>query len=228
LDGQRLPLDETDLRYDVQWLDGARAQELFDTLHASIAWERHRIRLFGREVGAPRLSCWIGDAGAVYTYSRVRYEPRPWTGPLSALRQRLHETCGVDFNGVLANLYRDGSDCMGWHADDEPELDPAAPVASLSLGAARRFALRPLRDRHRRSSIELAPGSLLLMSAAMQKQWQHALPRTARLVGARINLTFRRIVPGAFPSQRTSAPRCVPLSAPRAAGPHRPRAPAGR
>jgi len=187
-------------RYTENWLDRAAADALFDALAAGVRWERHRIRLFGRELEAPRLSCWIGDADARYTYSRVRYEPRRWLPPLLALRERLHAECEVAFNGVFANFYRDGRDGMGWHSDDEPEIDALAPIASLSLGATRRFVLRRRDDPARKHAIELGNGSLLLMPAEMQRAWQHALPKTARAVGPRINLTFRRIVSPALSS----------------------------
>lgn len=190
---QRLFLDDADVRYDPHWLGSDEAGAMFAALRDGIAWERHRIRLFGREVEAPRWSCWIGDADAVYTYSRTRFEPRAWPDALRAIRERLRTQCGVDFNGVLANLYRDGADSMGWHADDEPEIDPRAPIASVSLGAARRFALRHRRDRARRFAIELGHGSLLWMAGDTQRHWQHALPKTTKAIGPRINLTFRRL-----------------------------------
>ncbi|HEY2345197.1 MAG TPA: alpha-ketoglutarate-dependent dioxygenase AlkB [Xanthomonadaceae bacterium] len=191
---ERIDLRDADLRYDARWLAPAESDALFAALREGIAWECHRIRLFGREVSSPRLSCWIGDADAAYTYSRTRFEPRPWPEALRALCERLRDEHGVDFNGVLANLYRDGRDGMGWHADDEPEIDPRAPIASLSLGAPRRFALRHRGDRALRTVIELGHGSLLLMAGDTQRHWQHALPKTARVVGPRINLTFRRIL----------------------------------
>lgn len=180
-------------RYSNDWLDRPAADALVAALTVEIPWERHRLRIFGREVDSPRLSCWIGDPDADYTYLRVRYEPRPWPDSLRALRARLREETGFDFNGVLANRYRDGRDGMGWHADDEPEIDAAAPIASVSLGATRRFVLRRRDDRADKHAIDLEHGSLLIMSAGMQRDWEHALPKTARGVGERINLTFRRI-----------------------------------
>ena len=150
------------------------------------------MRLFGRDVPAPRLSCWIGDAGTTYTYSRVRFEPRPWPPSVAALRDAIASATGFLPNSVLANRYRDGRDAMGWHADAEPELGPEPVIASLSLGAPRRFVLRH-RTRGLRHELVLAPGSLLLMAGATQAHWQHALPR-AKVAGPRINLTFRRIV----------------------------------
>ena len=99
------------------------------------------------------------------------------------------------FNCVLLNLYRDGSDSMGWHSDDEPELGDAPDIASLSLGATRRFLLRHRTERSRRFALDLTDGSLLLMRAPMQAFWQHCVPRTRRPVAPRINLTWRYIEP---------------------------------
>ena len=190
---QTFDLPDADVRYAPQWLALHEADALFGALRDGIVWERHRLRLFGRDVDAPRLSCWIGDVGAIYTYSRTRFEPRPWPDALHAVRERLRAECGVDFNGVLANLYRDGNDGMGWHADDEPELGTRPLLASLSLGAARRFAIRHRDDAAHRLDIELAHGSVLLMGGAMQAHYRHALPKTAHAVGERINLTFRKL-----------------------------------
>jgi len=116
-----IPLPDAELRLLPQWLAADEADALFEELQRSIPWEVHRIRIFGREVDSPRLSCWIGDAGATYVYSRTRFEPHPWTQALSSLRWRVQQACGARFNSVLANLYRHGNDAMGWHSDDEPE-----------------------------------------------------------------------------------------------------------
>jgi alkylated DNA repair dioxygenase AlkB len=193
---ERLPLAEADVRYAQTWLDQKEADALFEHLQHEISWERHRLSLFGRQVDSPRLSCWIGDSGASYTYSRTRFEPRPWTPALLALRERLQTFCGVRFNSVLANLYRDGQDSMGWHSDDEPELGPRPVIASISLGAERRFRLRRKSPRGTRSTplgLPLAHGSLLCMAGDTQRHYQHDLPKVAAVTGARINLTFRRI-----------------------------------
>ncbi|WP_133480092.1 alpha-ketoglutarate-dependent dioxygenase AlkB family protein [Cognatilysobacter segetis] len=188
----RLPLPDADVRFDPAWLAPAEAETLFAQLQAEIGWENHPVRLFGREVPAPRLSRWIGDADARYRYSGIFREPWPWTPSLAGLRARLRDALGIDFNSVLANLYRDGRDAMGWHADDEPELGPAPVIASVSLGATRRFVFRH-RGGETRLALDLPAGSLLLMQGATQAHYRHALMRTARPVGPRINLTFRRI-----------------------------------
>nr|WP_244444136.1 alpha-ketoglutarate-dependent dioxygenase AlkB [Arenimonas donghaensis] len=177
------------------WLAADEADALLVALRGQVPWEVHRIRLFGRWVDSPRLSCWIGDAGTGYVYSGARFEPRPWPDALAALRPRIDEAAGVAMNSVLANLYRDGRDAMGWHSDDEPELGVRPVIASLSLGGTRRFVFRHRRDPARKHEFALGHGSLLLMAGDTQADWKHALPRTARPVAPRINLTFRRILP---------------------------------
>ncbi|PWK88472.1 alpha-ketoglutarate-dependent dioxygenase AlkB family protein [Fulvimonas soli] len=200
---EALPLPAADLRWSPHWLPADEADALFAALRAAIPWETHRIRLFGREVDSPRLSCWIGDADAHYAYSGTRFDPHPWPPVLVALRGRVEQACGARFNGVLANLYRDGRDGMGWHSDDEPELGPRPVIASLSLGAQRRFRLRRRRGRGEPprpgDTLELAlpHGSLLRMAGDTQRHYRHELPRTRAPTGARINLTFRLVRPPA-------------------------------
>lgn len=173
----------------------AAASDWLARLHREIPWEQHRLKIFGRDIAAPRLSCWIGDADAVYTYSRTRFEPHPWTPALAELRSAVSAICGEVYNSVLCNLYRSGHDAMGWHSDSEPELGPEPMIASVSFGATRRFRLRHKRDRQQRIDIELPSGSLLLMAGRTQANYRHDLPRANGITGARINLTFRRILP---------------------------------
>ena len=189
-----LPLADADVALDPAWLAPADADRLLQVLQVAVPWEVHRIRLFGREHASPRLSCWIGDPGTAYRYSGSLFEPHPWPAVLLPLRERLSDELGVAFNSVLANLYRDGHDAMGWHSDDEAELGPAPVIASVSLGAPRRFALKA-RTGDARLAMLLPHGSLLVMAGATQRHYRHALPRTAKKVGARINLTFRWIRP---------------------------------
>jgi alkylated DNA repair dioxygenase AlkB len=179
-----------DIRFDPNWLAAAEADAMLAALIEEVPWAQHRVRLFGREMPAPRLSAWIGDPGAAYTYSRVRHEPLPWTATLATLRERLQASTGARFNSVLANRYRNGQDSMGWHADDEPELGERPLIASISLGAARVFQFKP-RAGGRVLAITLTHGSLLLMGGDSQRHWLHALPKTRRPVGERVNLTFR-------------------------------------
>jgi alkylated DNA repair dioxygenase AlkB len=190
---QRIELPGADLRFAPAWLSGPHADALFSSMRNTIDWETHRIRMFGREIDSPRSSSWIGDPGTIYTYSRTRFEPRPWPQPLLPIRDQLEALLATGFNSVLANRYRDGRDYMGWHSDDEPELGAQPIIASLSLGATRRFVLKP-RGAGQRLDLDLPHGSLLIMSGQTQALYRHALPSTKRPVGERINLTFRRIL----------------------------------
>ena len=152
-----------------------------------------RFLIFGRSVAVPRKISWHGDPGCRYRYSGQTYEPAPWTDSLTRLRRALIRCTGLPWNGVLANYYRDGSDSVGWHSDDERELGPEpddVAIASLSLGAARRFVMRR-RDRSARRHFDLPGGSLLVMRGSTQRHWQHALPKTRAPVGPRLNLSFR-------------------------------------
>ena len=169
------------------------AAVLFAELRQTIDWQQESILMFGRRVLVPRLVAWHGDPGASYTYSGTPHQPLPWTRPLARIRDRAAELCGARFNAVLLNLYRDGCDGMGWHADDEAQLGRDPVIASVSLGATRRFCLRHRRRRNLKLDVPLPHGSLLCMSGPTQHHWLHALPKTRAAVGERINLTFRLV-----------------------------------
>lgn len=174
-------------------LSGSDAVALMVDLTVSVPWESTRIPMFGREVEEPRLSAWIADPGVTYRYSGRDRVVHPWSDDLSGLRRRVEEAAGTSFNGVLANLYRDGHDHMGWHSDDERSLGPDPVIASVSLGAERRFDFRH-RETGQTVSTVLPHGSLLVMSGAAQRSWKHRIPKSARVTEPRINLTFRRLV----------------------------------
>lgn len=180
------------LELEPRWLDDA--ERVLAALLDEVPFAARTIKLFGREVMQPRRVAWVGDRQAVYTYSGTRHEPLPWTPVLARLRSELGERTGLAFNGVLCNLYRDGRDSMGWHSDSEPELGPEPLVASLSLGAARRFVLRHRTQEHT-LPLRLESGSLLLMCGPTQRFYRHALPKEPGVQGPRINLTFRQLLP---------------------------------
>jgi alkylated DNA repair dioxygenase AlkB len=194
---ERLGVPDADLWWSPGFIPRAERAALFAAVRQEVPWEQHRLKLFGRDVDAPRLSCWIGDPDTSYTYSRTRFEPHPWTPALAALRDRIAESVDAPFNSVLANLYRTGRDGMGWHSDDEPELGTEPVIASLSLGEPRRFLFRHRDRAHRDVEIALGDGSLLIMRGPTQRFWQHSIPKTALPIAERINLTFRRIFPAA-------------------------------
>ncbi|KHL52310.1 alpha-ketoglutarate-dependent dioxygenase AlkB family protein [Xanthomonas cannabis] len=192
-----VPLPGAQVQWWRGWLQAAAADALLQTLLTQVQWEMHRIRMFGRVVDSPRLSSWIGDPEASYRYSGTQFLPQPWLDALQPLRARLQEDTGRPFNSVLVNRYRSGNDAMGWHSDDEPELGAQPLIASVSLGATRRFAFKHRDDAALKQTLELAHGDLLLMGGDTQRCYKHALPRTARPVGERINLTFRQIASAA-------------------------------
>ena len=178
--------------------DGA----LLERLVREINWRQESITLFGKRHLQPRLSAWYGNPGARYRYSGLNNTPLPWTADLQYLRQKVQTTCDHQFNSVLLNYYRDGSDAMGMHADDEPELGVEPLIASLSLGAPRRMRFVHRRREHPPMNLVLEPGSLLVMSGPTQVNWKHGINRTRRPCGPRVNLTFRRILARACPPER--------------------------
>ena len=191
---QELPIGDGGLQYAQHFLSLEQADRLFAELVTQVPWQQAEIRLFGKSVMTPRLSCWMGDARAVYRYSNTTFLPEPWLNSILALKNQLETAVGCTFNSVLLNYYRNGQDAMGWHSDDEPELGTQPAIASVSLGAERRFLLREKTKNARSMGLPLANGSLLLMQGDSQKLFQHSLPRTAKPIGARINLTFRKIL----------------------------------
>ena len=182
--------------HDPSWVDVPMADAWLAALLGAVPWRQESVRLFGREIPSPRLTAWYGDPGCVYTYSGLTLEPLPWTPLLASIRERVEAGAGQRFNSVLLNRYRDGSDSMGWHADDERELGPEPTIASVSLGARRTFQLKhKTRKEQRRLDVDLEHGSLLVMRPPTQAHWLHGVPkrRGADAPGERVNLTFRHI-----------------------------------
>lgn len=169
------------------------ADRLFDGLWSNIGWSQHFVHIAGRRMPSPRLSAWYGVDGARYTYSGQTYDPLPFFPLLDELRGRVEDVVGTPFNSVLANGYRDGADSMGWHSDAEKELGRRPVIASVSLGATRRFRMKHRSARIEPVELDLEHGSLLVMDGETQTHWRHAVPKTRKEVGPRLNLTFRRI-----------------------------------
>ncbi|WP_046002973.1 alpha-ketoglutarate-dependent dioxygenase AlkB family protein [Pseudoalteromonas rubra] len=165
---------------------------LYAHLASTLVWQQPDITLFGRTTPIPRLQCFVADKSVSYGYSGTQLENTPWPPVLSAMRTRLMRQFGQDFNALLVNWYRDGQDSMGWHSDDEAELGACPTIFSLSLGATRHFKIR-----HKQSqeilTLPLPTGSGLLMTGRSQQDYQHALPKQARVTQGRINLTFRTV-----------------------------------
>ncbi len=172
----------------------SEADNFFRVFRDKIQWEQKHIRIFGKKHPQARLTAWYADEGKSYTYSNLKWEPLPWIAELSQIKKEVEKVAQNSFNSVLLNLYRNGSDSMGWHSDDEPELGKNPLIASVSFGEVRRFHLKHKSDRSvRRIRLNLSHGSLLIMAGSTQHFWQHQIPKTKRVVEPRINLTFRTI-----------------------------------
>jgi len=188
-----LPLKDADITYYPSFLSPEEASVYFDKLMKETEWQQDDIKVFGKIYAQPRLTSLHGEEGKPYTYSGITMHPKPFTPLLKDLKKRVEFETGEAFTTVLLNLYRDGNDSNGWHSDDEKELGTNPVIASVSLGANRKFNLRHKKDSSLKASIELEHGSLLLMKGTTQHYWKHQLPKSIRVHDPRINLTFRVI-----------------------------------
>ena len=186
--------DGAELELLENFIAPADQARMFDEIAAAVPWQTRSIHIAGRIIPEPRQTAWIGDPDASYTYSGRLNVPTPWPPVLAALRERLCVQLGAAFNSVLCNLYEDGRHSMGLHADAEPELGPNPLIASVSLGATRRFQLRHRTLRDDKLDLDLCSGSLLVMRGTLQKHYRHGVPKQLRVAEPRINLTFRRIL----------------------------------
>ena len=190
---EQISLDGGKLLYWAHFLSSDVAdQYLKRFLGPEIGWRQEDILIYGKRHLQPRLIAWYGDPGRTYTYSRLKLTPNAWTSELTEIRRSVEKAAEAPFNSVLLNLYRNGQDSVSWHADDEPELGDSPTIASMSLGATRRF-----RFKHRESKeireLALTHGSLLLMMGSIQRFWVHDIPKEKGVLDPRINLTFRYI-----------------------------------
>lgn len=173
-----------------QWLDESSASALLALLLGCMEFEQRSVKLFGRSIPQPRLIAWCGPVA--YTYSGLTLPPKQVPDCLQGVLTRVRHAAATEFNHLLLNLYRNGSDSMGYHADNEPELGPAPVVATLSLGASRRFTLRARRGQQS-LTLEMAHGDLVIMAGRCQEEFVHAIPKQPRLLEPRLSITFRRV-----------------------------------
>ena len=188
-----LDLPDSDIRYFPTVYSDLDSARIYSDLMEETPWRAETITLFGKTYDQPRLTAWYGEEGKSYSYSNILMHPIPFTTLLSEIKSKVESLTSEHFNSCLLNLYRDGQDSNGWHADDEKELGKEPAIASLSFGQSRMFHLRHKLDKSIKHKIELKAGSLLLMRGATQHYWQHQLPKTKRKIDPRINLTFRFI-----------------------------------
>jgi len=149
--------------------------------------------MFGKRIITKRKVAWYGDQPYKYSYSKSTKTALPWTKGLQSIKLTVESLTHNSYNSCLLNLYHDGSEGMGWHSDDEPELLEDGAIASISLGAERKFIFRH-KETKEKIELFLHSGSVLLMSGACQRRWLHRLPPTKKVHRPRINLTFRTIV----------------------------------
>lgn len=184
--------DQISLDYYPRFFSDEVADKYLKDFMDRIEWREEHYVLYGKMVKAPRLMAWYGDTHATYYYSGIQHQPNLWIAPLTEIRNALESKFNCSFNSVLANLYRNGQDSMGWHADNEPELGKNPIIASVSFGSERQFYLR---HNSQKSILKmlLQHASVLLMQGETQYFWKHALPKSSQIHSPRINLTFRTI-----------------------------------
>lgn len=169
---------------------GQESDRLHKALISKTIWQQDRIKIYGKTLNLPRLTAWYGDKD--YGYSGITMQVHPWTDDLLFIKKRIEQQVNTIFTGVLLNYYRNGDDSVGWHADDENELGTNPVIASVSFGATRSFQLRHKTNKSlKKLNIPLSHGSLLVMQGTTQHFWEHQVPKTAKPMGPRINLTFR-------------------------------------
>lgn len=201
-----MELFETPIDKDKNWLpyDGivnnhaqvftqTEADFYLKALLDTIAWKNDEANIFGKKIITKRKVAWYAEQPFQYTYSKITKQALPWTPELLSLKSRVEKETGETFNSCLLNLYHDGEEGMGWHSDGETDLKKDGAIASLSFGAARKFAFKHKKSKQK-VEFTLTHGSLLVMKGSTQTHWLHRLPPTKRVTALRVNLTFRTIV----------------------------------
>jgi len=188
-----LQLPNAELVYIPNFFTTAEADRYFKILMTTIAWQQDNINVFGKTYAQPRLTALYAANQQPYSYSNIIMHPKPFTPELLEIQARVARELAHPFTSVLLNLYRDGADSNGWHADNEKELGQNPTIASLSFGAERPFHFKHRELKEERHKLILEHGSLLVMRGEMQKHWLHQIAKTTKVIGSRINLTFRTL-----------------------------------
>lgn len=178
--------------YFPDFYEKEKADQLFNLFYHTINWQQGEIKLFGKKHLTPRLEAFYAEENKSYGYSGQRLTTSSFTKELKQIKEFIELKFSIQLNSVLINLYRDGNDSNGWHADDEPELGRNPIIASLSLGATRRFDLKHTSTKEK-ISLDLEPGSVLIMGGELQHHWKHQVAKTKKVNAPRINLTFRHL-----------------------------------
>lgn len=189
--GYRFPAEL--LEYHPGFLTAAAATALQTQLMTTTNWKQTTIKMYDKVLQTPRLIAWFGDAGKGYRLAGKDIAADPWTKELLELKTRIEAFSGHIFNSVLLNYYRDQNDSVAWHRDKESELGNRPLIASVSLGQTRSFEFRAADDHTKKHALPLEHGSLLLMKGELQVYWEHRIAKSNKLMGPRINLTFRKV-----------------------------------
>lgn len=179
--------------YHGKILTHQEATHYLQKMLTTIQWKNDEAIIFGRHIITKRKVAWYGDKDYAYTYSNTTKQALPWTKELLELKNLVEKISGTQYNSCLLNLYHDGNEGMAWHSDDEKALGKNTDIASLSLGAERKFSLKHKKDKETVSTL-LENGSLLVMKGETQTNWLHSLPKTKKVTTPRVNLTFRTII----------------------------------
>lgn len=186
-------LPDAEIIYYPNFFSKEESDIIFDQLTNDIPWQQDDIKVFGKVHPQPRLTALFGNEGKPYSYSNITMQPHAWNTLLQKIKSKVENISDANFSTVLLNLYRNGKDSNGWHADNEKELGVNPIIASLSFGAERVFQLKHNTIPNLKQNILLEHGSLLLMKGTTQHFWKHQIPKTSKPIGSRINLTFRII-----------------------------------
>ncbi|HEA20755.1 MAG TPA: alpha-ketoglutarate-dependent dioxygenase AlkB [Pricia antarctica] len=190
----RLNLPDSDITYFPNFLDEDIANGYFECLKKEVPWQQDNIKVFGKVYPQPRLTALYANNGKPYSYANVTMQAYEFSDVLLKIKELIETKTDLKFTTCLLNRYRNGKDSNGWHADNEKELGLNPVIASITLGQERYFHLKHRTDKNSKHKLLLEHGSLLLMQGATQHHWLHQIPKTARPIGERINLTFRVIL----------------------------------
>jgi alkylated DNA repair dioxygenase AlkB len=178
--------------YHEKVLTDEQITQLYEELLNKINWENERVVMFGKEIITKRKVAFYSDPSIAYTYSSKTKIGLPWKDPLFILKNIVESLTKQTYNACLLNLYHNGEEAMGWHCDNEKEIIANSSIASLSIGASRKFSFKHKVTKET-ISIQLGNGSLLEMKGTIQSHWLHTLPKSKKITESRINLTFRQM-----------------------------------
>ena len=190
-----LSLVDGEILFIKNFFNPSDSKYYYDILQKTINWRQEQVKVYGKIHSVPRKTAWYGEEGYNYSYSGINCYPEKWTKELLEIKNKIENVIPhSNFTSVLLNLYNNGNDKMGWHADDEKELGINPTIASMSFGETRRFDIKHKEIKGLQYKFELTSGSLLIMRGALQHHWVHQIPIQKKVINPRINLTFRTII----------------------------------